>query len=79
MPRKRRNIKKLETIAILQLSIEVVLIAFAILIFVIDISKIPVFFHNMKNYDGHLMVQNADKLSNNNKIDVISQNSEQFI
>ena len=23
--------------------------------------KIPVFFHNMKNCDGHLIVQNADK------------------
>ena len=41
--------------------------------------KIPVFFHNMKNYDGHLIIQNADKLSNNNKIGVIAQNSEKFI
>ena len=39
MPRKRRNKKQLETIAILQVSIEVVLIAFAILMFVIDILK----------------------------------------
>ena len=38
--------------------------------------KIPVFFHNMKNYDGHLIIRHADKLSNNNKIDVIAQNSE---
>ena len=29
--------------------------------------KIPVFFHNMKNYDGHLIVQNAEKLSNQKK------------
>ena len=41
--------------------------------------KVPVFFHNMKNYDGLLFIQNAEKLSNKNKIDVISQNSEQFI
>ena len=25
--------------------------------------KIPVSFHNMKNYDGHLIIQNAEKLS----------------
>ena len=42
-------------------------------------SKIPVFFHNMKNYDGHLIIQNAEKLSNKKKIDVIAQNSEKFI
>ena len=40
--------------------------------------KIPVFFHNTKNYDGHLIIQNADKLSND-KIDVIAHNSETFI
>ena len=41
--------------------------------------KIPVFFHNMKNYDGHLIIQNAETLSNKKKIDVIAQNSEKFI
>ena len=41
--------------------------------------KIPVFFHNMKNYDGHLIIQNAEKLSNKKKIDVTAQNSEKFI
>ena len=41
--------------------------------------KIPVFFHNMKNYDGHLIIQNAEKLSNKKKIDVIAQNSDKFI
>ena len=41
--------------------------------------KIPVFFHNMKNYDGHSIIQNAEKLSNQKKIDVIAQNSEKFI
>ena len=41
--------------------------------------QIPVFFHNMKNYDGHLIIQNAEKLSNKNRIDVIAQNSEKFI
>ena len=33
----------------------------------------------MKNYDGHLITQNAEKLSNKKKIDVIAQNSEKFI
>ena len=44
--------------------------------------KIPVFFHNMKKYDGHLInliIQNGEKLSNQKKIDVIAQNSEKFI
>ena len=41
--------------------------------------KIPVFFHNMKNYDGHLIIQNAEQLSNKKKIDVIAQNSQKFI
>ena len=41
--------------------------------------QIPVFFQNMKNYDGHLIIQNAEKLSNKKKIDVIAQNSEKFI
>ena len=40
--------------------------------------KTPVFFHKMKNYDGHLIIQNAEKLSNK-KIDVIAQNSDKFI
>ena len=33
----------------------------------------------MKNYDGHLIIQNAEKLSNKKKKDVIAQNSEKFI
>ena len=33
----------------------------------------------MKNYDGHLLIQNAEKLSSRKKIDVIAQNSEKFI
>ena len=39
----------------------------------------PVFFHNMKNHDGHLIIQNTDKLCNEKKIIVIAQNSEKFI
>ena len=35
------------------------------------------FFHNMRNYDGHLIIQNAEKLSNKKKID--EQNSQKFI
>ena len=41
--------------------------------------KIPVIFQNMKNYDGHLRIQNAEKLSNKKKIDAIAQNSDKFI
>ena len=41
--------------------------------------EIPVFFHNMRNYDGHLIIQNAEKLSNKKKIYVIGQNSNTFI
>ena len=31
--------------------------------------KIPVCFHNTKKYDGHLIIQNAEKFSNKKKID----------
>ena len=43
--------------------------------FVINISKSL----NLKNYDGHLIIQNAEKLSNQKKIDAISPNSEKII
>ena len=41
--------------------------------------KIPVFLHNLKNYDSHLVIERANQLSENAKIDVIAQNSEKFI
>ena len=41
--------------------------------------KIPVFLHNLKNYDAHLIIERANQLSENSKIDVIAQNSERFI
>ena len=41
--------------------------------------KIPVFLHNLKNYDSHLVIERANELSENAKIDVIAQNSEKFI
>ena len=41
--------------------------------------KIPVFFHNLKNYDAHLIIEKADELAQKSKIDVIAQNSEKFI
>ena len=41
--------------------------------------EIPVFFHDVKNYDGHLIIQDAEKLSNKKKIDVTAQNSDKFI
>ena len=46
-------------------------------------KKIPIFFHNLKNYDAHLIIARANelniKLNQNKKIDVIAQNSEKFI
>ena len=41
--------------------------------------KIPVFLHNLKNYDSHLIIERANELSENKKIEVIAQNSEKFI
>ena len=41
--------------------------------------KIPVFLHNLKNYDAHLVIERANELSDSNRIDVIAQNSEKFI
>ena len=41
--------------------------------------KIPVFFHNLKNYDAHLIISHAHKMKCKKKIDVIAQNSEKFI
>ena len=32
----------------------------------------------MKNHDGHLIIQNAGKLSNQKKINVTAQNSEKL-
>ena len=40
---------------------------------------IPVFLHNLKNYDSHLIIERANELSERGKIDVIAQNSEKFI
>jgi hypothetical protein len=44
-----------------------------------DNFKIPVFFHNLKNYDAHLIISNARNLNTKKRIDVIAQNSEKFI
>ena len=42
--------------------------------------KIPIFFHNLKNYDAHLIISNLDKLNTKeDNIDAIAQNSENFI
>lgn len=41
--------------------------------------KIPVFLHNLKNYDSHLIIERANDLCEKGKIDVIAQNSEKFI
>ena len=45
--------------------------------------KIPIFFHNLKNYDAHLIIARANELNielnQNKRIDVIAQNSENFI
>ena len=37
--------------------------------------KIPVFFHNLKGFDGHLIIQGLHKM-NFSKIDIIAQNFE---
>ena len=79
MKKKQRNTRKLETIVILQVSIEVCAHSIWNLNYCNKRFKIPVFFHNMKNYDGHLIIQNAEQLSNKKKIDVIAQNSQKFI
>ena len=41
--------------------------------------KIPVFLHNLKNYDAHLIIEKAHKLAEKKDINVIAQNSEKFI
>ena len=45
--------------------------------------KIPIFFHNLKNYDAHLIINKANeistKLNSNKGINVVAQNSEKFI
>ena len=42
--------------------------------------KIPIFFHNLKNYDAHLVISNLDKLNTKkDDVSVIAQNSEKFI
>ena len=41
--------------------------------------KVPVFLHNLKNYDSHLIIERANELSERAKIDVIVLNSEKFI
>ena len=42
--------------------------------------KVPVFFHNLKNYDAHLIIEKANELNQelnpNKRIKVIAQNSE---
>ena len=40
--------------------------------------KIPVFFHNLKNYDAHLIISNAKLMDCKKKIDGIAQNSEVY-
>ena len=42
--------------------------------------KIPIFFHNLKNYDAHLVISHLDKLNTKkDEVSVIAQNSEKFI
>ena len=48
-----------------------------------DISKYQCFFHNLKNYDGHLILSKADemneRLNKKKDRDNPAQNSEKFI
>lgn len=41
--------------------------------------KIPVFFHNLKGFDGHLIIQRLKEEMNFSKIDVIAQNFEKYM
>ena len=41
--------------------------------------RIPVFLHNLKNYDAHLIIERAHQLAEQADINVIAQNSEKFI
>ena len=42
--------------------------------------KIPIFFHNLKNYDAHLIISHMEKLNiDKDKINVKAQSSEKFI
>ena len=41
--------------------------------------KSPVFLHNLKSYDSHLVIERANELSEKGRIDVIAQNSEKII
>lgn len=41
--------------------------------------KIPVFFHNLTNYDAHLVIEKANDLSEISRIDVIAQNTKKFV
>src|SRR5436190_9120067 len=42
-------------------------------------KKIPVIFHNLKNYDGHLIVQELGKYLGSRKINVIAKDTEKYI
>ena len=70
-----QKIQKFVTTVILLVSIEVVLTKNVIWIIHLDISRYQ-FFHNLKNYDSHLIIGKANE---NKRIDVIAQNSEKFI
>ena len=67
---------KLETIVIWQERIEDVLIAVVIYILNVKDFKLPVFVHNLKGYDSHLIICNAHEFQSKQNIDVIAQNSE---
>ena len=41
--------------------------------------RIPVFLHNLENYDAHLITNKAHELNKNSQIDRIAQNSEKFV
>ena len=41
--------------------------------------KTPVFLHNLKSYDAHLIINKAHELNKNSKIECIAQNSENLL
>ena len=69
---------RLETTATLQVDIEVAPTQFVIWIGATSILKYQSFF-NVKNYDVHFIIQNANRFRKSKEINAIAQNSEKFL
>ena len=67
---------KLETMTIIRVNIWVVLIKNVIQNFILK-KKLNVFFHNLKGYDSHFLIQEIGKF--NKKMSILPTNTEKFI